>query len=77
MLAKGLREALRQLGASGTTWTMTMVDTYYQDALKLEKLGLVQFQPRFVQRGKFRGEVNGHDVIVSPAGNALLLRRKR
>lgn len=45
-----------------------MVDDYYQDALRLEKLGLVRFEPRLKQRGKFRGQPNGYDVHVTPAG---------
>lgn len=71
ILPKALREALRQLG-SGPTWTITMVEAYYQAALKLEKLGLVKFKPRYVQRGKFRGMLNGYDVVVRRAGRALL-----
>jgi hypothetical protein len=47
-----------------------MVEAYYQAALKLEKLGLVKFKSRCVQRGKFRGMLN--DVVVSRAGRALL-----
>lgn len=72
ILTRALWEALLQLAAVPSTWTITMVDTYYSAACKLEKLGLVEFRPRYVQRGKYRGMPNGYDVIASRAGRALL-----
>jgi hypothetical protein len=70
-LTKTLAEALRTLSA-GPTWTITMVDNYYASALKLKKLGLVEFKPRFIKRGKFRGQPNGYDVVVTAAGRRAL-----
>ena len=70
-LTKTLAEALRSLSA-GPTWTITMVDDYYAKALKLEKLGLVEFKPRFLKRGKYRGQLNGYDVVVTAAGRRAL-----
>lgn len=72
VMTKALWEALRQLAAARSTWTLTMIDTYFQAAQRLEKLGLVEFRPRYVQRGKYRGEGNGHDVVVTRVGRALL-----
>jgi len=74
-LTKILRETLCQLEAAGSTWTITMIDSYYQAACKLEKRGLVEFRARHVGRGKLRGQLNGHDVIVTRAGKAVLARR--
>lgn len=67
MITKTLAEALRTL-AAGPTWTITMVDDYYASALKLKKLGFVEFKPRYVKRGKYHGQPNGFDVIVTAAG---------
>lgn len=71
-LTKTLKTALRQLAAAEKTWTITMVDSYYQAASKLEKLGLVRFEPRLIQRGKYRGGPNGYDVVVTSAGKVAL-----
>lgn len=71
LLTKTLAEALRTL-AAGPTWTITMVDDYYTSALKLKKLGLVEFKPRFIKRGKYRGQPNGFDVVVTAAGTRAL-----
>ncbi len=71
-LTKKLANALRMIAAVDTTWTITMVEDYYADALKLAKLGLVEFKPLFKQRGKYRGAPNGYYVIATPAGKQKL-----
>lgn len=71
-LTQPLKEALRQIAAVDGTWTITMAESYYQAARKLEKLGLVEFKPRYVKRGKFRGQPNGYVVIATTVGKALL-----
>jgi hypothetical protein len=73
-LTKALKSALRQLDAMGKTWTITMVDDYYVKARTLEKLGFVEFMPRFHKRGKYRGQPNGYDVAVTSEGKAALGR---
>jgi len=74
-LTKTLVNTLRTL-AAGPTWTITMVDDYYASALKLKKLGLVEFKPRLVRGGKYRGRPNGYDVVVTAAGMQLLKETK-
>ena len=61
--------------STAAIWLFTMVDSYYQAALKLEKLGLVEFKPRHSKRGKFRGQSNGYAVIATPVGRTLLYER--
>ena len=70
-MTKTLAEALRT-PAAGPTWTITMANDYYASALKLKKLGLVAFKPRVVKRGKYRGQPNGFDVVVTAAGQLAL-----
>lgn len=71
-LGVGLRNTLRSLAAAERTWTITMTDEYYVAARKLQKHGLVYFEPRYLKRGKYRGELNGYDIVVTPSGKAVL-----
>jgi len=68
MLSRKLLDALQRLALMEATWTISMVDSYYQQALKLRALGLVEFKPRYVRRSKYRGQPNGYDVVMTPAG---------
>ena len=73
-LVKTLQASLRQL-STGISWTVEMDDTIYQASLKLEKLGLVKLRPCYTglrARGQCRGRLNGYDVVLTDAGNALL-----
>ena len=70
-LTKTLAGALKML-SSGPTWTITMVPAYYASAVKLQDLGLVEFRPRLVKRGKYRGQPDGYDVVLTAAGTQAL-----
>jgi len=79
-LAKSLHAVLAQLDEAGCTWTKALEDSHNQAALKLEKLGLVKLRPCYTgqrARGACRGRLDGYDVMVTPAGKALLLEAAR
>lgn len=73
-LLKGLQASLSQIAAAQSKWSH---DGQYdlQDAIKLEKLGLVKLRPRYTglrARGQCRGRLDGYDVALTDAGKALL-----
>ena len=74
-LTKALQASLSQLGSARFPSTAEMDDQPHKDVLKLETLGLVRLVPRCMrprERGKCRGRLIGYDVLLTPAGKALL-----